>query len=226
MFIDLNCDMGESFGAYTLGADNQMLPLVTSANIAAGFHAGDPQVLDRTVALAVGHGVAIGAHPGFPDLVGFGRRNLTCTPEEVEAFVLYQVAAVAGFAISHGAALTHVKPHGALYNMAARRPGPGAGHRPRGGALRPRPDARGPERVAGDGCGGGQRRATLHPGSLPRPALQRRWHIGRAPHPRRGDPRARPGGCAGCEHCQRRRGDRSRWNARAHRCADPLPARR
>jgi UPF0271 protein len=119
MQIDLNCDMGESFGVYTLGRDAEMMPLITSANIAAGFHAGDPQVIDHTVALAVQHGVGIGAHPGFPDLAGFGRRAMTCTPDEVEAMVLYQVAAVAGFALAHGAALTHVKAHGALYNLAA-----------------------------------------------------------------------------------------------------------
>jgi len=122
MRVDLNCDMGESFGAYALGADAEILPFITSANVAAGFHAGDPQVIDRTVALAVKHGVALGAHPGFPDLVGFGRRAMSCTPDEVEAMVLYQVAVVAGFARAHGAALHHVKPHGALYNMAAQDP--------------------------------------------------------------------------------------------------------
>jgi UPF0271 protein len=119
MRVDLNCDMGESFGAYVLGADADIMPFITSANVAAGFHAGDPQVIDRTVALAVKHGVAIGAHPGFPDLVGFGRRAMSCAADEVEAMVLYQVAVVAGFAQAHGAALRHVKPHGALYNMAA-----------------------------------------------------------------------------------------------------------
>jgi UPF0271 protein len=122
MRVDLNCDMGESFGAYALGADADILPFITSANVAAGFHAGDPQVIDRTGALAVKHGVAVGAHPGFPDLVGFGRRAMSCTPDEVEAMVLYQVAVVAGFAQAHGATLRHVKPHGALYNMAARDP--------------------------------------------------------------------------------------------------------
>lgn len=119
MRVDLNCDMGESFGAYVLGADADIMPFITSANVAAGFHAGDPQVIDRTVALAVKHGVAIGAHPGFPDLVGFGRRAMSCAADEVETMVLYQVAVVAGFAQAHGAALRHVKPHGALYNMAA-----------------------------------------------------------------------------------------------------------
>jgi UPF0271 protein len=119
MRVDLNCDMGESFGDYVLGADAEIMPFITSANVAAGFHAGDPQVMDRTVALAVKLGVAVGAHPGFPDLVGFGRRAMSCTPDEVEAMVLYQVAVVAGFVQAHGAALRHVKPHGALYNMAA-----------------------------------------------------------------------------------------------------------
>jgi UPF0271 protein len=122
MRVDLNCDMGESFGTYTLGADADILPFITSANVAAGFHAGDPQVIDRTAALAVEHGVALGAHPGLPDLVGFGRRAMACTPEESEAMVLYQVAVVAGFAQAHGTTLRHVKPHGALYNMAAQDP--------------------------------------------------------------------------------------------------------
>jgi UPF0271 protein len=119
MRIDLNCDMGESFGAYVIGADAEIMSYITSANIAAGFHGGDPQVIDRTVALAARCGVAVGAHPGFPDLVGFGRRNMSCTPDEVEVMTLYQVAAVAGFARAHGVKLSHVKPHGALYNMAA-----------------------------------------------------------------------------------------------------------
>jgi UPF0271 protein len=122
MRVDLNCDMGESLGVYVLGADDEIMPSITSANVAAGLHAGDPQVIDRTVGLAVQHGVAVGAHPGFPDLVGFGRRPMSCTPVEVEAMVLYQVAVVAGFAQAHSARLSHVKPHGALYNMAAQDP--------------------------------------------------------------------------------------------------------
>lgn len=119
MRIDLNADMGESFGAYHLGADEDLMPLVTSANIACGFHAGDPEVLDRTMALAVRHGIAVGAHPGHPDLRGFGRREVQATPQQVEADVLYQIGAAAGFARAHGARLVHVKPHGALYNQAA-----------------------------------------------------------------------------------------------------------
>ena len=122
MRIDLNCDMGESFGAYRLGADEELMPLVTSANIACGFHAGDPEVLDRTMALAIRHRVAVGAHPGHPDLRGFGRRVLHATPQEVEADVLYQIGAAAGFAQAHGARLVHVKPHGALYHQAVEDP--------------------------------------------------------------------------------------------------------
>ncbi|HLN60400.1 MAG TPA: 5-oxoprolinase subunit PxpA, partial [Symbiobacteriaceae bacterium] len=120
MFVDLNCDMGESFGPYTLGLDEQVMPLITSANVACGFHAGDPHVLRRTVALAARHGVAIGAHVSFPDLVGFGRREMNCTPAEVENDTLYQIGAIAAFCRAAGVPLRHVKPHGALYNMAQR----------------------------------------------------------------------------------------------------------
>jgi 5-oxoprolinase (ATP-hydrolysing) subunit A len=121
MQIDLNCDLGESFGAYALGNDAAIMPLITSANIACGFHAGDPQVIARTVRLAMQHGVALGAHPGFPDLVGFGRRALDATPDEIENDVLYQIGALAAFAHAEGTTLAHVKPHGALYNLAATR---------------------------------------------------------------------------------------------------------
>jgi UPF0271 protein len=120
MRIDLNADVGESFGAYTIGHDAALMASITSANIAAGFHAGDPSVLRATVRLAKAHGVAVGAHPGFPDLAGFGRRELHVTPREAEDFILYQIAAVAGVAAAEGAPLTHVKAHGALFNMAAR----------------------------------------------------------------------------------------------------------
>lgn len=119
--VDLNCDLGESFGAYTLGNDAALMPLITSANIACGFHAGDPQVIARTVRLAVQHAVALGAHPGFPDLVGFGRRTLDATPVEIENDILYQIGALAAFARAEGTTLAHVKPHGALYNLAATR---------------------------------------------------------------------------------------------------------
>jgi 5-oxoprolinase (ATP-hydrolysing) subunit A len=120
MRIDINSDMGESFGAYAIGHDAGLMNSITSANVAAGFHAGDPSVLRATVRMAKASGVAVGAHPGFPDLVGFGRRELNVTPGEAEDFVLYQVAAVAGVAAAEGVRLQHVKPHGALFNMAVR----------------------------------------------------------------------------------------------------------
>ncbi|MDT3390902.1 LamB/YcsF family protein [Loigolactobacillus coryniformis] len=115
--IDLNCDLGESFGRYTLGLDAEVLPYVTSANIACGFHAGDPTVMAATVVLAEKNQVALGAHPGLPDLVGFGRRKMQITPAQAQADVQYQVGALAAF--SKNGKLHHVKPHGALYNMAA-----------------------------------------------------------------------------------------------------------
>ncbi|QDR82345.1 LamB/YcsF family protein [Sporomusa termitida] len=120
--IDLNCDLGESFGAYTLGADEEILKYVTSANIACGFHAGDPGVMHKTVSLALTHKVALGAHPGLPDLIGFGRREMAVSPREVFDMVVYQIGALAGFIQAEGGRMQHVKPHGALYNMAARQP--------------------------------------------------------------------------------------------------------
>jgi 5-oxoprolinase (ATP-hydrolysing) subunit A len=118
--VDLNCDMGESFGPWRMGDDAAVLPHVTSANIACGFHAGDPTTMAHTIREAMRNGVAIGAHPGLPDLVGFGRRNMDVSGDEVYDMVLYQVAAIGGVARAQGATLAHVKPHGALYNMAAR----------------------------------------------------------------------------------------------------------
>jgi UPF0271 protein len=120
MQIDLNGDVGESFGAYEIGHDAALIPILTSVNIACGFHAGDPGVMRATVALAREHGTAVGAHPGFPDLVGFGRREMKATPREVEDLVAYQIGALAAIAAAQGVRLVHVKPHGALYNMAAR----------------------------------------------------------------------------------------------------------
>lgn len=117
--MDLNCDLGESFGTYKLGMDPQVIPYVTSANIACGFHAGDPMVMERTVALCLKHGVGVGAHPGFPDREGFGRRNMCLSPDEVKASVMYQIGALSAFCRGAGVRLCHVKPHGALYNMAA-----------------------------------------------------------------------------------------------------------
>jgi UPF0271 protein len=118
--IDLNCDMGEAFGNYAMPNDDVLLDYVTSANIACGFHAGDPQVMQHTVALAIQKGVAIGAHPGLPDLQGFGRREMKILPNEAYQFTLYQVGALYAFAKAAGGRLHHVKPHGALYNMAAK----------------------------------------------------------------------------------------------------------
>src|SRR6476660_6612574 len=118
--IDLNCDLGESFGRWTLGQDAELMESISSCNVACGFHAGDPDVMRRTVRLAKENGIAIGAHPGLPDLVGFGRRTMSVTPQEVEALVLYQVGALAAIARAEGATLRHVKAHGALYNMAIR----------------------------------------------------------------------------------------------------------
>ena len=118
--VDLNADVGESTGAVRHGDDEGVMPFITSANIACGFHAGDPAVMRATVALARAHGVSVGAHPGFRDLAGFGRRELAVSPQEAEDLVAYQVGALAGIAAAQGVRLTHVKPHGALYNMAAR----------------------------------------------------------------------------------------------------------
>ena len=120
MQIDLNGDVGESFGAYEIGHDAALIPVLTSANVACGFHAGDPGVMRATVVLAREHGTAVGAHPGFPDLVGFGRREMKATAREVEDLVAYQIGALAGIAAAQNVRLTHVKPHGALYNMAAK----------------------------------------------------------------------------------------------------------
>lgn len=118
--VDINCDMGESFGRYSLGKDLEILPLVTSINIACGLHAGDPLVMAQTVRAAKQAGVSIGAHPAYPDLQGFGRRNMDLSPEEAEAFVLYQIGALEAFTRVEGVEITHVKPHGAMYNQAAK----------------------------------------------------------------------------------------------------------
>jgi UPF0271 protein len=115
--VDLNADLGESFGRWTLGDDAALMAHITSANVAAGFHGGDPHVLRLTVALAVEQGVGIGAHTGLPDLVGFGRRRMSVSPEELADLVLYQAGAVRAFAEAAGAELRHVKPHGAMYSM-------------------------------------------------------------------------------------------------------------
>ena len=118
--IDLNCDLGESYGIYTLGHDTEIMPYVTSVNIACGFHAGDAMTMQKTVRAALQAGVAIGAHPGFQDLQGFGRRDMQLSADEVYTITLYQIGALAAFVKAEGGILHHVKPHGALYNMAAK----------------------------------------------------------------------------------------------------------
>jgi UPF0271 protein len=117
--IDLNADLGEGFGVYRIGNDAELLSLVTSANIACGFHAGDPLIMDQTVAAAVARGVAIGAHPGYPDLLGFGRRDLAATPDEISAYVVYQLGALQAVCAARRTRMRYVKPHGALYNRGA-----------------------------------------------------------------------------------------------------------
>lgn len=117
--VDINCDLGESFGQYTIGADEQILEYVTSANIACGFHAGDPTVMRKTVRMALDKGVKIGAHPGLQDLAGFGRRPMAISAEEAYDLVIYQIGALSAFLKAEGSTMQHVKPHGALYNMAA-----------------------------------------------------------------------------------------------------------
>lgn len=118
--VDLNSDLGESFGRYTIGSDDKIIPLITSANVACGYHASDPVVMDKTLAMAREACIRVGAHPGYPDLMGFGRRNLNVSPEEARAYTLYQLGALDAFCRAHQLKMQHVKPHGAFYNMAAK----------------------------------------------------------------------------------------------------------
>ena len=118
--VDLNSDLGESFGRYTLGMDDRIIPLISSANVACGFHASDPVVMDKTIRSAKAAGIQVGAHPGFPDLMGFGRRNMVVSHEEARNYILYQLGALDAFVKANGMKLQHVKPHGAFYNMAAK----------------------------------------------------------------------------------------------------------
>ena len=118
--IDLNSDLGESFGTYTLGMDEQLMDYITSANVACGWHAGDPLVMQKTLRAAAEKGVAVGVHPGYPDLMGFGRREMKITPDEAYSYVLYQLGALDAFARVEGCKLQHIKPHGALYNQACK----------------------------------------------------------------------------------------------------------
>src|SRR3989442_11143850 len=116
-FIDLNCDMGESYGRWVLGADEEIMPFITSANVACGYHASDPHVMRKSVTLALQHQVAIGSHPGLPDLMGFGRRVMDVTPQEVKDYICYQTGALREFVRAAGSDLQHLKPHGILYSM-------------------------------------------------------------------------------------------------------------
>lgn len=118
--VDLNCDLGESFGAYTIGLDSAVIPYISSANIACGYHASDPMVMAKTVKMCKENNVHIGAHPGFPDLMGFGRRNMNVTLEEAKSYVMYQIGALDAFCKANGTKISHIKPHGALYNMAGK----------------------------------------------------------------------------------------------------------
>lgn len=118
--VDLNCDLGESFGRYTLGMDDKVIPMITSANVACGYHASDPLVMSKTIQMAKEAGIRVGAHPGYPDLMGFGRRNLDVTPAEAKAYTLYQLGALDAFCRANDVKMQHVKPHGAFYNMAAK----------------------------------------------------------------------------------------------------------
>ena len=120
--IDLNSDLGESFGAWTMGMDEEVLNHISSSNIACGWHGGDAEVMLRTVRAAKARNVAVGAHPGYPDLLGFGRRNMTCTPDELYAYTIYQTGALMGACAAEGVEMQHVKPHGAMYNQAAKDP--------------------------------------------------------------------------------------------------------
>ena len=118
--IDMNCDMAESYGAYKLGSDAEIMPHITSANLACGFHASDPLIMAKAVESCKIAGVAVGAHPGYPDLQGFGRRNMVIPPQEVKAMVMYQIGALDAFCRANGVKMQHVKPHGAMYNMAVK----------------------------------------------------------------------------------------------------------
>ena len=118
--VDLNSDLGESFGRYSLGNDDKIIPLITSANVACGYHASDPVVMDKTIKMAKEAGIRVGAHPGFPDLMGFGRRNMDVSPAEAKAYTTYQLGALDAFCRANGMKMQHVKPHGAMYNMAAK----------------------------------------------------------------------------------------------------------
>ena len=209
MRIDINSDTGESFGAYTIGHDAGLFRSITSANVAAGFHAGDPSVLRATIRLAKTHGVAVGAHPGFPDLVGFGRRELNVTPQEAEDFVLYQIAAVAGVAAAEGVKLQHVKPHGALFNMAVRNTELARRDREGGRRVRHVADPVRPARI-GNPERRPRRRSARRRGSVRRSRVRARRLARLAPQARLRHPRRR-----GRRRARGAHGDRRRRSSRS-----------
>ena len=167
--MDLNADLGESFGRWTLGDDERLVAHVTSANLACGFHAGDFRVMETTVGLCRRAGVAVGAQPGYPDLLGFGRRPMPFEPDEVESLVRYQIGALEGFCRAHGIEMQHVKPHGALYNQAAADPALAAAIARAVGALQPRPRAVRPGLFGADGIRRRRLRPALRARGLRRP---------------------------------------------------------
>lgn len=121
--VDINADLGEGFGPYKMGLDSEIIPLVTSVNIACGWHAGDPLIMDKTIEMAIIEGAGLGAHPSYPDLLGFGRRKMLISPQEARSYLIYQIGALGAFALSRGGRLSHVKLHGAFYNDASKDPG-------------------------------------------------------------------------------------------------------
>ena len=174
-FIDLNCDMGESYGRWTLGADEEIMPFITSANVACGFHGGDPHVMRKTVELALRHSVAIGSHPSLPDLMGFGRRVMDVTPAELKDYLCYQTGALREYCRAAGAELQHMKPHGILYTMIEKQPDQALVHRHRRGldgvGQGADPDGAGLRALRPDRAQDGRARRL---GGLRRPRLQRR----------------------------------------------------
>ena len=223
--IDLNADLGESFGAWPMGQDALLMPVVSSANVACGGHAGDPGTMRRTVRLARSHGVAVGAHPGYPDLLGFGRREMQMSPQEVEDLVVYQVSALAGIARSEGVRLAARQGARRALQPGLPRRGPGRGHRPGGGRLRPVAGALRPARLS-PAPGRARRRAAGGRRGVRRPGLPPRRLAGVAQPARQRDPRPRHGGRPRRRDGVRGIGRSDRRSAHRLRGRHPLRARR
>ena len=225
--IDLNCDMGESYGRWTLGADEEIMPFITSANVACGFHGGDPHVMRKTVELALRHHVAIGSHPSLPDLIGFGRRVMDVTPAELKDYLCYQTGALREYCRAAGAELQHMKPHGILYTMIEKQPDQawstaiGEASKESGKELILMALASGqlrPDR-AEDGRAGRVR-------GLRRPRLQRRSQPGLAQAARLAHHRSAEGGRPGRADGDGEQGEDDRRRRRRHLRADDLLPRR